>query len=344
MRILIIGGTSFMGPAVVSALLQQGHEITLFHRGETQVALPPEVQHIYGDRAHLADFRGNFQHLAPDVVLDMILFTEEEARMLVQTLVGVTARIVVVSSQDVYRAYGRLLRIEPGEPDPVPLVESSPLREKLYPYRGTTPRQADDPKRWYDDYDKILVERTIMHHEEIAGTILRLPAVYGPSDAQHRVFEYLKYMDDRRPAILLGEQMARWRWTRGYVENVAAAIALAVTDERAAGRVYNVGEAQSFTIAEWIALIACAAGWQGEVVTVPEEQLPAHLQSELDLRQSLVTDTSLIRNELGYHEPVTLDEAYQRSVAWERAHPPAKIDPTRYAYDEEDRIVALLKK
>ena len=77
---------------------------------------------------------------------------------------------------------------------------------------------------------------------DLLGTVLRLPAVYGPGDYQHRLFAYVKRMDDWRPAVLLGEGMASWRWTHGYVEDMASAIALAVTDERAAERVYNVGE------------------------------------------------------------------------------------------------------
>ncbi len=50
-------------------------------------------------------------------------------------------------------------------------------------------------------------------------------------------------MDDGRSAILLEKGMTSWRWTHGYVEDVAAAVALAVMDERAAGRTYNLGEA-----------------------------------------------------------------------------------------------------
>jgi nucleoside-diphosphate-sugar epimerase len=42
----------------------------------------------------------------------------------------------------------------------------------------------------------------------LPGTVLRLPTVYGPGDYQHRLFEYLKRMDDGRPAILLGEGVA----------------------------------------------------------------------------------------------------------------------------------------
>ncbi|HCJ33637.1 MAG TPA: NAD-dependent dehydratase, partial [Ktedonobacter sp.] len=48
----------------------------------------------------------------------------------------------------------------------------------------------------------------------LPGTILRLPMMYGPRDKQHRLFEYLKRMDDQRLAIILGEAYARWRWPR----------------------------------------------------------------------------------------------------------------------------------
>jgi hypothetical protein len=55
---------------------------------------------------------------------------EGEARELVDVFRGVSRRVVAVSSQDVYRAYDRVTRRDPGPPDPLPLTEDSPLREK----------------------------------------------------------------------------------------------------------------------------------------------------------------------------------------------------------------------
>jgi nucleoside-diphosphate-sugar epimerase len=153
------------------------------------------------------------------------------------TFTGVAKRMVVASSQDVYRSFGLLNKHEDGEMDPSPITENSPLRTKLYPHRGETPRAEDDAQSWLDDYDKIPAERVVLNHPVLSGTILRLPAVYGPHDPQHRMFPYLKRMLDGREAILLDEREARWRWTHGYVENVAHAIILAITDSRASGRI-----------------------------------------------------------------------------------------------------------
>ena len=51
MRILVIGGTRFTGPLVVSGLVERGHEVSVFHRGEHEHAdLPPQVRHLHGDR------------------------------------------------------------------------------------------------------------------------------------------------------------------------------------------------------------------------------------------------------------------------------------------------------
>ncbi len=268
MYILIIGGTQFLGPFVVRELYEKGHSVTLFHRGLTETTLPSAIQHIHGDRKDLQTFREEFRQRPPNVVLDMAPFTQNDAERVRETFQGIAQRMVAISSGDVYRAYGRVIGSEPGSPDAVPLSEDAPLRQKLFPYRGETLKSADDPTRWMDDYEKILVEQVVMNTPGVPGTVLRLPMIYGPGDQQHRLFPYLKRMDDRRPAILLDEGIASWLWTRGYVENVAAAIVAAVLNPHAAGRIYNVGEPTTPPISTWIRQIGQAAGWTGEIVTV----------------------------------------------------------------------------
>jgi nucleoside-diphosphate-sugar epimerase len=146
-------------------------------------------------------------------------------------------------------------------------------------------------------------------------------------------------MDDERPAILLDDAEAKWRWTHGYVENVADAIALAVTDQRSAGQIYNVGEPFTFTMTEWVALIAKIAGWQGRVVTVPHGRLPEPLRWNINAEQDIVVDSSRIRRELGYTERVEVEEALRRTIVWERANPPMDIDPRDFDYVVEDTFL-----
>lgn len=341
MKILVIGGTRFMGPHVVRRLSEQGHEITVFHRGQTQIDLPQGVQEILGDRRSLLASADKLKSLAPDVVLDMIPFIEQDARELMSTFTGIARRVVAISSQDVYRAYGRLIGTEPGPPDPVPFAEDAPLREKLYPYRSETLRDPDDPGRFMDDYDKIPIERIVLSNPNTPGTILRLPMVYGPGDSQHRLFPYVKRMDDHRQAILFDERDAQWRSTYGYVENVADAIVLAVTNERAAGRIYNVAQPESLSMAEWVSKIGQIAGWNGRVVVVPHGRLPTHLTLEINADQHLVADSSRMREELGYQEKVPLEEALRRTIEWERANSPGEVDPKQFDYESEDEVLRI---
>jgi nucleoside-diphosphate-sugar epimerase len=337
MRVLIIGGTNFMGPLVVQSLHSQGHAVTVFHRGKTTTTLPEGVQEILGDRRSYP--LEKLRSTKPDVVLDMIAVIEQDGKDIMRAFKGVARRVVTISSQDVYRAFGRVNLKESGPVDLSPITEDSPLRENLYPYRGETPRDTDDPHKLQDDYDKILIERVVMSDPDFPGTVLRLPMVYGPGDYQHRMFAFLKRMDDRRPAILMDELEAQWKWSHGYVENVAEAIALAVTDERAVGRSYNVCEPYTSSMAEWVEKIGEAAGWQGRVARVPHGHLPEPLRWGINAEQHIVVDSSRIRQELGYSERVDIDEATRRTVAWERANPPAKVDEKDFDYAAEDEFL-----
>jgi nucleoside-diphosphate-sugar epimerase len=332
MNVLVIGGTSgFIGTQVIFKLVAAGHKVSVFHRGETKSELPSGVGEILGDRARLTDFADEFKALAPLVVIDNYLRFEDEARLLMETFRGLADQVVAISSQDVYRNFGLALRREETEPNNIPISEDGLLRSVLYPYRPMT--SEEDPKY---NYDKIPVENIVMSDPELPGTVLRLPATYGPGDKQHRIFEYLKRMDDGRKFILLGEAEARWRWTHGYVENVADAIMLAATDDRAKNRIYNVGEPEALTRKQWVEAIGRAAGWTGEIITVPTERLPDHLKSPVSFEHDIFVDTSCIRNELGYMEKVSREDGLKKTILWERANPPLESDPKNFDYQAED--------
>lgn len=180
MRVLVIGGTHFIGPHVVAALDRLGVEITVYHRGIHEPSLPPAVRHVHSPRASLPflHFPSELSEPAPDVVLHMFPVGQDDTRAAVAHFAGIAKRMVAISSGDVYRAYGRLLGSESGRPEPVPLDENAPLRETFFPYRAA----AAGPSDWTYHYEKILAERVVLPSTALPGTVLRLPAVYGPGD------------------------------------------------------------------------------------------------------------------------------------------------------------------
>jgi len=331
MKVLAIGATGFIGRHVVPLLVGQGIEVAVLHRDETGADLPAGVRRIRGNRNRLDHAKAELERFAPDVVLDAILYTEQQAREVVEAFRGNTGRLVALSSADVYRNYDGFRGKSTAQPDPVPLAEDAPLRDTRYPYRdsGLTFEHADD-------YEKVLVEQVLLAESGLSVTVLRLPAVYGPGDAQHRLRPYLQRMLDGRAGILLHEEQAAWRWTRGYVGNVAAAIALAVADPRTVRRVFNVGDEPALSERKWVERIGAAVGWRGGVVAVSASELPKHLKQPFDWRYELWTDTSSIREELGYVELIPLDAALERTVEWERSTLDG-IEPLNYA--EEDAVL-----
>ncbi|MGH8168479.1 MAG: NAD-dependent epimerase/dehydratase family protein, partial [Woeseiaceae bacterium] len=316
-------------------LTEDGHDVAILHRGTTSADLPGQVHHIRGNRNEFADAQPQVMRFQPDVVLDVIPYTESQARELVETFRRVAQRVVAVSSADVYRNYDGFRGQATAPPDPVPLCEDAPLRETRYPYRG-----YGLPLDWADDYDKILVEQIVLGEPSFPGTVLRLPAVYGPGDEQHRTHPYFSRMNAGRPAVFMGSEQAEWRWTRGYVGNVAAAIALAVSDDRAAGRIYNVGEESALTEREWAWEIGMAVGWSGGVIEVPAEHLPEHLRQPFDFHYDLATDTTRIRAELSFGELVGRKEALERTVQWERSQ---SVEPEQKHYAAEDDLLAAYR-
>ena len=248
--------------------------------------------------------------------------------------------MVAVSSMDAYRACGVLHGSEPGDLEPLPLTEDSPLRTVLRTYPPASIKTLQSVFGWLDDeYDKIPVEQEVLGDAKLPGTVLRLPMVYGPGDPLHRFFPLLKRINDGRPAILFADDFAEWRGSKGYVENVGAAIALAAVSEKAAGRIYNVAEPDSPTEREWAERVKKASGWQGRIVVLPRERTPKHLILPGNTRQHWVASSTRIRQELGYCEPVTPDEALRRTIEWERTHPPA-IDPAQFDYAAEDAALS----
>src|SRR5262249_44528640 len=250
-----------------------------------------------------------------------ILSSGTQARDLMTVVRGVATRVVAISSIDVYRACSVLHRLEEGALEPVPLTEDSPLRRKRQTYPPQQIEMLKSVFEWVDDeYDKIPVERQVLGDAYTAGTVLRLPMVYGPGDRLHRLRALLAHMDTTTDDFVMAKSIAQWRGPRGYVDNVAHAVATAATNEASAGRIYNVAEPQNFSELEWAERVARAIAWSGRMRVVSDADAPPNPLLAGNLAQHWSADTSRIRKELSYAEVVGVHDAILRTVAWEREH------------------------
>jgi nucleoside-diphosphate-sugar epimerase len=339
MRILLIGGNGFIGQFAIAALQRQGHALALFHRGTT--AAPPGAEEIRGDRHQLNASAQELRRFAPEVVIDLVISSAPQAEALMNIFRGVARRVVMLSSIDVYRAVGISHGTESGPLQEVPLTEESELRRNLHPYPADSMQHLRKTFPWVtDDYDKIPAERIVMNDPELAATVLRLPMVYGPGDRLHRFYPVVKRIADGRDHIIYLDAVAAWRSPRGYVENVAAAIALAATDDRAERRIYNVCEEPSFSELEWAQKIAGEMQWKGQFVVLPGERMPPHLLKPFNAAQHWAASSARIRRELEYKEPVAIEDAIRRTITWERKNPPADTLLSQFDYAAEDAAVA----
>jgi nucleoside-diphosphate-sugar epimerase len=319
MRVVVLGGTRFVGRSLVEELLRAGHTVLLVHRGIHE----PEDSHglhIHTDRASLAVHVNALEEFQPEAVVDLSAMTGEDAERALDALPA-GLRLVVASSIDVYRAYSSVW--DGALTDPVPLTEESELRTEPPPDAGSV------PDGWSFDasrYEKLDVERAYVAR---GATVCRLPMVYGPHDYKHREEFVLRRVRAERQQIPVGA--GNWLWSRGYVGEIARGLRL-VLEADASGEVFNLAEASCAPIREWMETILDAAGSDAELVPVPDHVLPSDLVMTGAIAQDWAVDTSKARELLGWvHAPA--DECVAKSVRWHLDNPPA-TDSDDFADDE----------
>ncbi|HMI24033.1 MAG TPA: hypothetical protein VK594_06070, partial [Streptosporangiaceae bacterium] len=168
MRVLILGGTLFIGRRIALELLARGDDVMVVHRGQTEPAELSGCAHVHAARDALAGVADQLRVFRPDAVIDTRAMTAADASAVLPHLPD--AHLVLLSSIDVYRAYELLLAGQGGEP--VPLTESSALRTGRYPLRDLLPGLGEH-------YDKLDVEPLYLSR---GGTALRLSLIYGEHD------------------------------------------------------------------------------------------------------------------------------------------------------------------
>ena len=236
LRVLVMGGTQMLGLETVLALLQRGHEVTVFNRGTRSVRWPGPVRALRGDRDVPAALEQRAQLVVVGAI-DVSCFTGRQAESFAAVSMHIP-RVVQCSSGAVYA------------PDP-----ALPWHEQ------TTPRTG-----WplYGAYgtDKLQAEETLvaLRAGRDATTILRPPYVLAPGNTSPREEWVLNRLLDDAPVYVPGDGKAVVQFVSArQVAQTAVSALEAFTDGGA--RAFNVAEpAAAASSLGFVALCAEVAG------------------------------------------------------------------------------------
>ncbi|MEE9131549.1 MAG: SDR family oxidoreductase [Phycisphaerales bacterium] len=179
LRLLILGGTGFIGPYVVRHAIQRGHTVTLFNRGRTNTHLFPEVEKLIGDRDGQLDALKNRDW---DAVLDNTGYVPRHVRDSAQLLKGSVGRYLFTSTRQVFADFRA-----PNKKEDAPKVTlDDPTSENVSEHYGAL---------------KVRCERAVNEVYGTLATIVRPTAVAGPGDRSDR-FTYWPVRINRGGEVL----------------------------------------------------------------------------------------------------------------------------------------------
>jgi nucleoside-diphosphate-sugar epimerase len=258
MRVLVIGGTRNLGPSIIGALLENQHQVTIFHRGHTLADIPNVVEVLHGDRTDPAQCKSLLGNRDFDAAIDTTLYNGKDAGVIVDTLNGHVGHYIFISTGQVY-----LVRVGPQRP----------FREEDYdgPIMPEPPKENRiDHENWIYGIDKRSAEDLFAAAFDSIGfpyTSLRLPMVNSERDHYHRLHGYLLRMWDGGPMLIPDEKGLPLRHI--YGEDVVRAILLCLSNKKSIGRAYNISQNETLTLREFLHFTAQAAGSKFNLLEYP---------------------------------------------------------------------------
>ncbi len=313
MRVLVLGGTRFLGPFVVDELLRRGHDVAVVSRRDGDFSRP--VRRFPADAGDGAALRRAARSLRPEGLIDLLHPSPQHARVIARVFGGKVERSVHVSCASVY-----------GDAPVCPVDEDT---ETIPPDRA--PKQTAE---------QILADEVIANAAQagkLPGTIVRLPELYGPRHPRAAEWFFAKRALDGRDRIALpdgGLHICH----RGFVQNIAWGVVQALTIKRAVGELYNLGEEKLYTLFQLARGVARALRHQWELVSVPGRlwTTPYAVTRFFDLRKA--------RSHLRYRDRMIPRDGLELTLAHLCQNPPAEwtwpgiADPFDYA--REDALIA----
>ncbi len=319
-KLLILGGTRFVGSHVAETLVEAGADVTLFHRGETGGAIHGTTS-VIGDRSHSGSL-AQLDSARFDAVLDMSGYFSQWTRDALEAFRGRVGHYVFISSGAVYR---------PSEELPWP--ETTPLGP--FPIWGQYGQE------------KVESERLLWQAHaagDIVVTVFRLPFILGPGNFTDRESFAFSRLLAGSPILLPGGGTALNQFV--YARDVVRALVAALENPgRGGGQAYNCAHPSAVTNRGWIDLCADVAGVEPRIVGIDEQELGVASET-VDLANLVfpfpahhyVLDGSKLQRDLDIEMPTGNRRMLEEY--WEWWNVAADRSPKRY--QREDAALAAL--
>lgn len=326
MKALVIGGTGPTGPFIVEGLAERGYEPVILHRGNHEVSFAEPFEHLHADPHFAEPVMGVLRGRS----FDLVIATYGRLRLLVDLIAPTTGRLITVGGT----VYARTQWSRPADESTGRALSHKLVRRVAETEECLLASHADG---------------------KVSLTHFRYPNLYGPRQLAPREWSIIRRLLDGRREIPVMDGGLTLE-SRAYVENAARAVLLAVDQpEASVGEIYNVADEVTPTDAERALAIAAAMGCEIELVNYPRAAgAPAYFwgvgrnleymgQEGPPPTHHKLLDTTKIRQQLGYRDPVPFSDAVSRTVQWYLDHPlerggpeEARIgDPFDYAGEDE---------
>ncbi|MBD1999000.1 NAD-dependent epimerase/dehydratase family protein [Oculatella sp. FACHB-28] len=271
MRILIMGGTRFIGVYLTRILIEQGHEVVLFNRGNKPAPVEG-VQQIQGDRTDAAQLKDKLSSEQFDAVFDNNGRELSDTQPLAEIFKDRVQHFVYVSSAGVYL-----------KSDQMPHVEGDLV----------------DPKSRHKG--KFETE-TYLAEAGIPFTSIRPVYIYGPQNYNDLEAWFFDRIVRDRPVPIPGNGMHLTQF--GHVQDLAAAMAAVLGNSQASGQIYNISGDRAVTFDGLARACAAAAGKSPEstkIVHYDPKQFDFGKRKAFPMRvQHFFTDIHKAKQELGW--------------------------------------------
>lgn len=311
MKVLFIGGTGIISTACTALAAEQGIDLTLLRRGQSEVQLPAGVKTIAADISDpaLAQKLGDSRF---DVVVDFIAFTTADIERDIALFRGRARQFIFISSASAYQKTQTHYL----------MTESTPLAN---PY-------------WQYSRDKIACEERLMRAYREEGfplTIVRPSLTYGetliPLVMNHwkKSYTAVDRMLRGQKMIVPGDGSSLWVITHNT--DFAKGFVGLLGHEQAIGHAFHITSDEVLTWDQLYRIVGNAIGVEPKIVHIPSDFITACCPEELgsltgDKSVSVVFDNSKIKRFVpGYCATTTFAEGIRRSLAWFNADPSRKI-------------------